>query len=135
MRMLATVAILAMVFGFMATGCEQKQESTVSGQAGKKLTIHQPDAVTIVRGGTAKVKVVVDRQNLEGPVEIAFVNLPVGVTVAAADMKIVGAEGTYDLMATNAAQLVANHRAKVTAIGAGDISASVDLVITVEEKK
>jgi hypothetical protein len=133
--MLSAVAVLTVAFGFMATGCERRQESTVSGQAGKQLTIHQPGAVTIVRGGTAKVKVVVNRQKLEGPVAITFVDLPVGVTVAAADMKIVGDEGTYDLMATDAAQLVGNHRAKVTAMGAEGISASVDLVITVEEKK
>lgn len=130
------VAAVILACAFVIIGCGRSdRESTVSGQAGAKLTIIAPAPVTITRGGTAEVKMVITRDGIKDPVSISFQELPTGVTVAAADTKIVGLEGTYTLKAADDAQLVANHHAHVKATGTGNISATVDLVITVVEKQ
>jgi len=127
------VAIVVAACAITVIGCKEK--STVTGEGGGQLTIHQPDAVKITRGGSAQVKIAIDRKGIEGPVSITFKDLPVGVTVAVADMKITGNEGTYTLMATDTAQLVANNNALVMATSAKNNSAEVKMIITVEEKK
>ena len=130
------LAVVGVACAFTMIGCGQSgQESTVTGQGGGQLTIHQPAPVTLTRGATAQVKITIDRNSIKDPVSIAFQDLPVGVSVAPADMKIVGDEGAYTLVAADGAQLVANHHARVTVGGPKGITASVDLVITVQEKQ
>ena len=125
-----------MVSALVIAGCGRgDRESTVTGQAGAKLTIVQPAPVMLTRGGSAQVKIVIVRGEIKDPVAIGFDVLPNGVSVVAPDTKIVGIEGTYTLKAEDDAQLVANHHAHVTAKGPGNISATVDLVMTVQEKQ
>jgi hypothetical protein len=128
------VTVVLAACALVAVGCGEK--STVTGEAGKALTIHQPAAVTITRGESAKVTIAIDRNGVEGPVSITFTDLPVGVTVEASDMKIIGNnEGVYTLMATKDAQMVANNESHVTATGGKNMSATVKMMVTVEEKK
>lgn len=143
MRGFAVVSVaFVLAVAFSLSGCKREpgSESTVSGQGGAKLTINQPDAVTLMRGGAAKVHVVIERRNVDGPVAIAFQNLPTGVTVVPGDMKIVGTEGDYTLQAAADAQLVAGDRVLLTASAPSVTStivtsATVELVVTVKEKQ
>ena len=138
MRGFAVVSIVfVLAVAFSLSGCKREtgSESTVSGQGGAQLTIHQPDAVTLMRGGAAKVHVIIDRRNVTDPVAITFQNLPTGVTVVPADAKIVDTEGDYTLQAAADAQLVAGDHVLLTASAPSGASATVDLIVTVKEKQ
>ena len=118
----------------LAAGCSER--ASVEGKGGSKLTLVQPDAVTLERGGLARTDVQIKRQNLAGEVSIRFTDLPRGVTIVDSGSKIVGDEGTYTLKASETADLVENHSATVTATaGPGDIAVSQPIIINVKERK
>jgi hypothetical protein len=118
----------------LAAGCSDS--ATVQGEGASKLTLLEPGAVSLERGGMAKADVRIKRENLTGDVTIRFTNLPKGVTVVDSDSKIVGDQGSYTLKAGDSADLVANHAATVTASAdPGNISVSQSVVINVEAGK
>lgn len=129
MRMLtALILSLGMV---LACGCKS---STVTDENKAKLTIVKPMDVTIHRGDTAKVRIMIHREKLDEPVTISFDKLPKGVEVIDGDQKIAGMEGTYTLKAGDNADLVSGNAVTVTA-KAGDLSVSEVFMMKVEEKK
>ena len=129
-----TLTIMMVAFAMMlSAGC--KNRSTVQGQAGKKLALETAGQVTIERGGMAKAEIKIHREKLEGPVSINFGELPGGIEVIDADKKIDGSEGTYNLKASDTADLVSGHVAQVTATGPDGIAVTESIKITVTEKK
>jgi len=132
-RLVTTIA--AALTGLTLAACGR---STVEGAAGAKLTLYEPAAVVLQRGGTAKTDIKIARNSLPGDVKIAFTNLPKGVELVDADAKIAGDDGTggtFTLGASDTADLVENSVAKVTATGGDAIGVTRTISITVKENK
>lgn len=127
------ITLVLALAGLVLAGCEK--EATVSGKSSEKLSLKEPSAVTLERGGTAKVDVDVTRRELPGDVAISFSGLPKGVDVIDANNKLVGEHGTYTLRASDTADLVEKSEARVTATGEGNIAVSQPLKVTVKAKK
>jgi hypothetical protein len=128
-RILLPLTIAALAFA----GCEKS--ATVTGDASEKLTLKEPSAVTIERGGMAKADVDITRHGVTGEVSVAFSNLPKGVDVVDPGNKIVGDHATYTLRASDSADLVEKSVGRVTASAAGGIAVSQPINVTVKEKK
>jgi hypothetical protein len=126
---LVVLALSALAFA----GCAKK-DATVQGKTHEKLTLEAPGDVTLTRGGTAKVDIDIERKDLAGDVAITFSKLPAGVDVVDSSTRIVGDEGSYTLRASPTADLVEKSVAQVTATGAGGISVSQPLNVTVKDK-
>lgn len=125
-------ALLSLTFAtFAIAGCEK---TTVEGPNAKSLTLKQPSGTTIQRGNTAKVDVLVTRSNFSGPVTAEFNNLPSGVSLVDAGGKIEGSERTFVLKASPNADMVANHKAKVSIHGPDGMTATEEFEITVKDK-
>jgi hypothetical protein len=125
--------LVAALAAFALAGCAKS--ASVEGAANAKLTLVKPSAVTVHRGGMAKADIQIKRQDLPGDVTIRFTNLPKGVEIVESDSKIVGDKGSYTLRAGDAADLVENFSADVTATaGPGNISVSEPINISVKEK-
>jgi ABC-type glycerol-3-phosphate transport system substrate-binding protein len=126
----ATIAAAALT-GLALAACSK---SAVSGEAGAKLTLYDPSAVVLQRGGEAKAVIKIARRAVPGDVKIAFTNLPSGVELVDTDAKIAGDDGTFTLKASDSADLVENTVAHVTATGPDRIGVTTSLAITVKEK-
>ncbi len=125
---------VAAIAAFALAGCAKS--ASVEGQSGGKLTLDTPAAMTLHRGGMAKTDIKIGRKNLAGDVTVRFTNLPKGVDVVDADNKIVGDRASYTLRAGDAADLVENFAADVTAsAGPGNISVSEPMNISVKAKE
>lgn len=120
--------VLVVVF---LTGCER---TTVEGSAGKKLTVVKPSDVSLVRGSTENVTILVQRDNFTGPVRVQFAQLPGGVSVVDGGNEIEGMERTFVISANDKADLVENHVATVTVSGPEGMSATEQFELTVKEK-
>jgi hypothetical protein len=94
---------VGLVPGLALTACAKS--AAVVGEAGQKLTLYKPSAVTLHRGGTAKSDVRTKRDELSGDVAIRFAGLPSGVDVVDADDKIVGDQGARTLRSRSAPHL------------------------------
>lgn len=116
----------------LAVGCGKS--ATVEGEAGTKLTLTKPSAVTIQRGDMSKVDVKITRRDLPGDVTIRFANLPSGVDVVDSANRLVGDKGSYTLRAAENADLVENHMADMTATAASGLAVTQSFSITVKEK-
>jgi hypothetical protein len=129
---LTLITILTATLLFGLTGC--KDETTAKGEGDTKLTIVEPDDLSIQRGQTAKLTITIEREDMEKEVEISFSELPDGVEVVDADKKIVGEEGVYTFQAGNDASIVSGYEVGVTA-KAGDLEAqqSFSLEVTSAE--
>ena len=101
----------------LLAGCGKS--ATVDGQAGTRLTLEKPAAVTIERGGLAKADIRITRRDLDGDVAIRFDKLPGGLEVVDGAQRISGDGAVYTLKAGDSADLVANHVALVTATSPG----------------
>jgi hypothetical protein len=125
--------VVAAIAAFALAGCNKS--ASVENQAGGTLKLAKPAAVTVHRGGMTKTDIKISRQSLAGDVTIRFTNLPKGVDVVESDSKIVGDTGSYTIRAGDAADLVENFSADVTASGGpGNISVSEPINISVKEK-
>jgi hypothetical protein len=124
---------LAVSLAMALAGCGKG--ATVSGEGGEKLKLSKPSSVSIERGGMSKADLSITRTNLGGDVSIRFTDLPRGVEVVDSGNTIVGDKGTYTLRAGDAADLVENSIAQVTATGPGGIAVSQPISISVKEKK
>jgi hypothetical protein len=115
-------------------GCNGDDQTTVEGENMTALTFHKPADVTITRGQTAEITLKIERKNLDDEIEVAFSDLPAGVTIVNADKNIVGNEGVYRLQAAQDAALVSNDQAsvKVTATEQ-NIGVTKEFMITVKE--
>jgi hypothetical protein len=120
-----------LVLALAVAGCEK---TTVEGPNGKALKLTKPSDTTIIRGDTAKVAVVVARTNFTGPVTANFNNLPNGVSVVDAGGTIEGTERTFVLKASDTADMVGNHAAKISVSGPDGMTATEEFEITVKEK-
>ena len=129
--MLKKLAVCLVVPTLFLIGCEK---STVEGPSGKKLTLVKPADPSVKRGSTEKLAIVVSRANFEGPVTIAFENLPKGVQVVDDGGKVEGNERTFVLTAAPDADLVEKHTANVTAKGPDGMAATEQFKITVVAK-
>jgi ABC-type glycerol-3-phosphate transport system substrate-binding protein len=128
-HMLLVVTLAALVLA----GCAKS--ASVEGDGTGKLTLVKPAAVTVHRGGLSKSEIKIDRKDLAGDVTIQFTKLPRGVDIVENDNKIVGDQGTYTLRASDAADLVENSVADVTAsAGPGKISVTQQISISVKPK-
>ena len=126
-------SVLAFAFAALALGgCEKS--ATVTGDANEKLTLKQPAAVTVERGGTARTEIEIKRNGVTGEVAVSFSNLPKGVEVVDAANKIVGDRATYTLRASDSADLVEKSAARVTASAAGGIAVSQSIDVTVKQR-
>ncbi len=134
----ATFAGMALACLLVVAGCEPAgdEQTTVEGEGGKKLTLVSPGDVTVARGGTAEVSIGIGRTKLKDKVSVEFTDLPGGVSVVNSDKNIVGDEATFRLQASDSADLVANHQAKVTArADESDLAATQMFRITVQESE
>lgn len=68
-------AVLVLLSGCKGTG----EQSSTAKSAKKSLTLTAPASVTIARGGTADIKVTLDRKNFTDKVTVKFENIPKGV--------------------------------------------------------
>ena len=130
----ATTIAAAALAGLSLAACGK---STVEGAAGTKLSLYEPQAVVLHRGGTAKTDIKITRTSLPGDVKIKFTNLPKGVALVESDLdaRIAGNDGTFMLSASENADLVENSVAQVTATGGDDIGVTKPISITVKENK
>ncbi len=127
--------LTALAAAALAAGCRKTETTTIPAQPERKLTLVQPAGVTLERGGMAKADIQIRRQDCPGDVTIRFDKLPYGVLVVDSTQKMPGDAAAFTLKASEAADLVANHVAQVTASGPGGISVSGPMEITVTEKK
>jgi hypothetical protein len=136
--MTAVAGLLVLSTLALVVACERngKDNSTVEGTQGRKLTLERPDDVEIERGETADITIKIKRENVQDTVSVTFAGLPEGVSVINADKSIVGDEAEFRLQADASAALVENHQAKVTvkAVDA-DIATTQTFRITVEENE
>ena len=120
----------------LVVGCQKDKTGDAGGpegQAGRGLTLEQPDDVSISRGGTAKVEITIRREKLTDPIDIEFSNLPGGVEVVDPGKQITGDKGTYTLRAGDEADLVKGHMISVTAKGPENLSHTKKLRIEVKQ--
>jgi len=129
-RIAATIAGAAL-FVLTQTACTK---STVTGEGGEKLSIYEPAAVVLRRGGTARVDLKIRRNALSGDVSVAFANLPSGVDVVDSGSRIAGDAGAYTLRASDTADLVEKSAARVTATGPDGIAVTTSVTVSVREK-
>jgi hypothetical protein len=115
----------------LVVGCEK---STVEGPGARKITLVKPADQSVQRGSTEKVAIVVARSNFDGPVTIAFDNLPKGVSVADDGGKLEGNERTFVLTASADADLVDRHAVSVTARGPDGMSVTEQFRLSVQTK-
>jgi len=105
------------------------------GEGNVALALHEPGEVTIVRGQSAEMKLMIQRENVTDPIRISFENLPSGVEAVDSDKQIVGDEGTYILEAGDEADLVEGHVVRVTAQGPDNLSHTEEFRIDVLEQE
>ncbi len=129
--MLKKMSCLIVIPALFLFGCEK---STVEGPGAKKITLVKPADQSVKRGSTEKVAIVVTRSNFEGPVTIAFENLPKGVHIVDDGGKLEGNERTFVLTAAPDADLVEKHSANVVAKGPDGMAVTEQFRITVQEK-
>jgi hypothetical protein len=103
----------------------------VEGTGNRSLTLMKPLPVTLERGGTSEATLRITRTNVKGAVEVEVENLPNGVTVAGEEQQTEGDDITVILEASEDADLVSNHMAKVTIEGPEGLKASEPLEVTV----
>jgi len=130
-KVLAPLVLVALA----VTGCNQTTTKSTT-KDGKTLKVTATKSVTIEQGGTAKVKVSIERKGFEDEVTVKFDKLPEGVTVEETDGKL--AKGVKDreftLKATSAAK-AGKATAKISASGGGVDGDQDDLAIEVKEGK
>src|SRR4051812_5722115 len=109
-KALTPLVLAALVF----TGCNT-QTDTSKGKDGKELKLTAPGTVSVEQGGTAELKVSVERKGFDEPVTVKFDKLPEGVTIED-DGKIDKGvkDKTYTVKAKADAK-VGKHTIKVTA--------------------
>jgi hypothetical protein len=110
-----------------------KQESAAQA-AGKKLTLALELTQYIKQGETDTVPVTVTRSRFDGPVDIVFTNLPMGVTVS--DLGGIPSSDntrTYTLDADPTATPIKDHVVSVTARN-GELSVTETFNLTVTAK-
>ena len=127
------ITSLALTCAVLLAGCGKAV--TVEGQAGTKLTLSKPSAVTLHRGEMAKLDIKITRRDLPGEVAIGFEHLPKGIDVVDAGNKLAGDSAVYTLRASDTADLVENSSAEVTATGPGGIAVTQAFNVTVKEKQ
>jgi len=128
------VPLVALIAVLVLTACRREPEG-VMGEGEVVLALHEPDDVTIRRGQTAEIRLMVRRENLTDPIRISFENLPNGVEAVDSDKQIVGDEGTYILEAGDDADLVEGHIVRVTAQGPDNLSHTEEFRIDVLEQE
>jgi hypothetical protein len=132
---LAMCAACALLTGL--TGCPKTDKTTASSNTqGGTFVLSKPSDVTIKRGDTAKIKISVERKNLNDALDVTFGKLPKGVKVNEAETKIAEKQGSaeFTLSAAADAELVTNHEAEVTVRGGGAGPATEKFNITVKDK-
>jgi len=104
--------VTALLAGSLAS-CSEKE---AHGSGETKLELTAPASQSIRRGETHPVAIQIDRDGFEGSVEIAFSNLPRGVTVPVGGSIPAGESSReFVLAAAPDATVVANHPVTVTA--------------------
>jgi hypothetical protein len=97
------ILLIVAVAVFVLPACPQRgREGTVEGPHGEKLSLGVPEKVSLSQGGEKKFTISVNRENLEGPVQITFGDLPAGVTVA--DKEMTMPEGKNQIFVTMKAE-------------------------------
>ncbi|MEX2213808.1 MAG: hypothetical protein WD768_06760 [Phycisphaeraceae bacterium] len=128
----AMTICLCLTFATLFTaGCK---DTTVRGTSGISLTIQPPQtAVVIKRGEMQSLEVALVRSGFSDAVKVDLIQLPAGVTAQKASLNVETDKATYILTANPAADLVANHQAKLIATGPGGMKATQYVTITVTE--
>ena len=123
-------ATLILGGSLIVTGCNR---TTVQGPGNTALTVEAPAAPVVVkRGNMQTVEVSIVREGFSDPVKVDLTDLPRGVTARQPARSIETNKATFILDASDKADLVANHRAKVTAVGPDGATATqyVSIVVT-----
>ena len=131
----ASVSIVALT----AIGACGKLSSSVSGEAGKKLTLVAPADQSITQGGTEALAVVIVRKNFDDIVDFEINELPSGITVAEGSKLSIPAgklkSESVTLLAAVDASVVKNHRVSVTAKGPDGIAVTEYFRLTVKARE
>lgn len=132
MKTTAIVSLLALA-GLLA-GCRtETRVTTVEGERGR-LTLTKPGDVTVSRGEVAEITISIERENMSGPVQVQFDNLPSGVVVVEEEKRIENDRATFHLRAENDANLVENHTSRVTVQGPDEAATTAEFQITVRQR-
>jgi len=125
-------AAIPAAFLLFLSGCGG---STTDKSGNEKLKLDKPSDVTVKRGDSAQVKVSIKRNNFGGDVNVAFSDLPKGVTIDPTTAKIGGSDNstTFTLKAGNDAE-VGDHNVKVTATGPDNLKPAQTFKVTVKDK-
>ena len=129
--MLRRCCFALLVVSIGLSGCKK---TTVVGPNQTKLSLVKPLDTTVKRGGTAKVPIVIERENVSGPVTVEFKKLPGGVSIVDNSTKLDGNERTFVLQAKDSADLVSNFASEVTLRGPNGMTATEVFRITVKDK-
>jgi hypothetical protein len=131
MKILTTCAVV--LFFAVAPGCEK---ATAIGPKGQKLTLFKPADQRLRQGETEEIAVRILRENFDGDVRVAFVDLPEGVTAISSGPIPAGKDSVvYTLHAAPDAGLVGNHMARVKVDGPDGLTATEMFAISVEARK
>jgi gas vesicle protein len=81
--------VLPVAAAFLLAGCGQRgSEGVATGPEGAVLRVKVPDKLVVTQGEEKEFSVAVQRDKIDGPVNIEFVNLPAGVDIAQKDRTI-----------------------------------------------
>ena len=139
--MRSLITVFASGVFLLAAGCEYESRSdrmssdtTVKGEHGERLSIHQPKDQDIRRGATETVTIRLQRSNISGPIRVTFSQLPSGVEAVDAPRETESDKIEVVLRARENADLVSNQRVLVTAEGPDNIRATESFNLTVKEQ-
>jgi hypothetical protein len=137
MKWMSLIAALGLVVGLVGCNTNPAKSTSVKGAGGKELELTPPGNTTVMQGKEEKIKVGISRTNFDEPVEIAFEQLPDGVTIKEAE-KVIPKDkdsGEFTLVPAEKAPIKENHVVKITAKGPDEMSTTSEFKLTVKEKK
>jgi hypothetical protein len=136
MKCLSFVATGLVAIGLLTflAGCPNKDQKTVEGPGGQKMTVTAPANTSIKEGETTSITVAVAREKFNDPVELKFSNLPAGVSIMENDLTIGkdNKEAKLTLKAAPDAKLVDDQPVTVTA-SSGTLKQDVTFKLTVKK--
>jgi hypothetical protein len=114
-------------------GIVADNETTVRGESDRSLTVSRPHDVTLQRGKANSMRVRFDRHNFDGPVTISVANLPAGVEAVDVPRQSQGDDDTIVLQASDRADLVENHQARISLTGPDGMQATETFEVSVKQ--
>src|ERR1043166_6638638 len=112
----------------IAKGPVDRRRTPMTG----KFVLIPPEELTLYRGKTVDLHVAVQREGVDGPIDVAVENLPDGVVASPGHLRAAQTIGRCSLTATSDARIVAGHEARLVATDAEgrETSRMVRLTVT-----